>query len=582
MEQRNKSIQAFYELMQTNSIESIQKSHNLYVRKHSEHDIMIVNYGRFAPGKIQRYTETDACRGLVISGTEPRNIISRGFDKFLPQNQNINAELKVTRATIKEDGSLIFMFKYQNKWFLSTMHDFADNQLPFSEMTYSELFLQIINQSLDEFAENLLNQFEEKEKDKIMTFCFEMCSVYNRVIRTYQIPTLFLLTIFGGASGSEEISIGQHIILPPNVKHLQEVKLFCTSDLSKSLSLEEATDIVIKLTANDFTFEGVVLQTQNNLRVKVKNPYYLIQHTLKYRGWVKATPQMMVLLILDGMDKKIVQNVTKCLGNDPIFEFEMTERIHLYTERIEHEYNSITLVVNDLVRTDFESKSEYMQYLQENYPNVFSVWRSLFVEIFSEIKYIKRHKSLPLNNVFKKHLVKNLDKIFTRSDYMLDINHPPHCCELTENNIPEDLKDFLNDGMSTSAELCYCGNKMNVVRLRNDLIRYRFCHCGKVFGYLTYCSGTYLGICTDKECLCTHEVNQTTLKPLGIPACVFCKNLRLAIHDMMDLSELTKSECYDKISEIIGKPKEHAHMAKLGISDCMKVLVNFNKSAVLL
>lgn len=83
-------------------------------------------------------------------------------------------------------------------------------------------------------------------------------------------------------------------------------------------------------------------------------------------------------------------------------------------------------------------------------------------------------------------------------------------------------------------------------------------------------------MCDDNLCECTHEVDQITLFPLGIPASEYCKTLRLYIHDLIRLKrDLTKDECYRQISLITGRSLEDTHMAKMGISDCIKVIKGF-------
>lgn len=576
---REKSINEFLKLVK-NDDDNNPILQGLYTKRHPTEPLVIATYGKVK--NIKKHTENDACRGLVLQTTNDKNnsisVISRGFDRFIPKYRSPDEKLVVKRATIKEDGSLMFMFKYKDSWHLSTMHDFADNMLPFGDITYADLFCQIINQPLNNFAENLISQFERP--DKVMTFCFEMCSPFNRIIKLYSKPTLFLLAVFGNddfqSHGSTEF------IIPPNIALPENVQLVQTVDVPQNITFQDATNKVIELSRDDITFEGVVLEcinpespTLEPVRVKVKNPFYLIQHTLKYRSWSKCTAQMMVPLILDKLDDIIINNVFSSLGGrDKVFEYEIKERVEYFTQRIAKEYETILMVINQLVTMEFMTKADYAITLQTNYPNICKVWGSLFFEIFEDIKNVKKKNFYLLNITFKKHMIHNIDKIFP-IDPFIDKTHPNHCCEMTQENIPEDIQEFENDGISKKSDRCYCGNKMIVHRLKNDVTRYRYCHCGSSFGYLTYGSGTWLSQCSDPECMCTHEVDQHTQKPLGKPACIFTKNLRLNVHELIDNSELTKSECYDIISNITNKQKSDAHMARFGISDCIKVLLNF-------
>lgn len=206
VESRHLSLETIRGLLLYNDMAYLQERFGLYVCPHTTKNISILNYG-----KVRNWGEAnalDACRGLILESTPPYNVLSRGFDRFLPQTvsqhskaNDTNDVLKIARATVKEDGSLLFMFKYEGHWMLSTMHNFADGILPFDsqERTYAELFHEIIEQPLDVFAETLLAQFESD--DWVLTFCFEMCSIYSRVIRLYPTPKLYLISAFGGENG---------------------------------------------------------------------------------------------------------------------------------------------------------------------------------------------------------------------------------------------------------------------------------------------------------------------------------------------------------------------------------------------
>jgi hypothetical protein len=330
-----------------------------------------------------------------------------------------------------------------------------------------------------------------------------MCSLFNRVIRKYDTPTLFLLAIFGGKNGSIEYPINKNIVLCDNVKHVTEI------ELPENIMFGDVIKKIDELSKNELTFEGFVLQTSTNERIKAKNKYYLMHHTLKYRGWVKCTLPCLMPYIFDNTTDQIIQNVIECSN-----------------------YND-----------------------------------SAINELLFRIEYCK------------KYLVEHKNKLILKIDPFLDETHPKYYCTFNISNIPHELLNQQNNGLATNSNLCYCGNEMNIIRLRNDITRYKVCYCGKKCGYLTYCSGTWLSICSNKMCDCTHEVNQITQKPLGIPASLFCKNLRLHIHQIIDEYErtniLTKDQCYEKIVQIIGQPREHTHMATMGISECVKILNTF-------
>jgi RNA ligase len=83
----------------------------------------------------------------------------------------------------KADGSLINVYFYQGSWMISTRGSFADGQINDSQFTWAQLVLSRLNTKL-------LN--------KELTYTFELCSPYNKVVRIYPETSLFLLAVFRG------------------------------------------------------------------------------------------------------------------------------------------------------------------------------------------------------------------------------------------------------------------------------------------------------------------------------------------------------------------------------------------------
>lgn len=440
-------------------------------------------------------------------------------------------------ATIQEDGSTMVLTKCNDIWTLST------NDKIFDHTKLICIFNDLIGTEINEFAYEMLLNFSDLEINTITKFSFEMCSQSNRIIKFYKTPVLYLFGVF---AEDKEISF-EDVELPSNVKRYTKI----ISD--GHLEDEEILDKILESTKSNLQFKGVVIKTQNDTKI-INHPYYTIKCTLKYGGWSKCTPEMIVPLILDDMDHEIISDVIKSVKNDHIFTHELNTRIEFYKGRIEHEYNCIVITINDLISKDFESKDKYADYLKEVYPNIYSTWDKFFLSIFKEIKFIKRKKSLPLNTAFKIHFLSNINKIFLHDDYFISLGHAKEYCKLniTGSNVTKDLDDYKNDGVSNTKNICYCGSVMKTSKLEYTQTRYKFCACGKVIGYTNYLAGSYLSMCCDKECLCTHEVDQVTLEQLGLPCCMLCNSLRTQI-------------------KILGN-EINTSVHSLGISECICIL----------
>jgi hypothetical protein len=542
----------------------LQKDYGLFILNHDTEPLSIMSYGR-SYGKGN--TPINVCRGLVIEH-QTWKIVSRGFDRFFaPDNPSPKTQINLKRATVKEDGSLIFMFKYGNNWHLSTMHNFADGKLPFKPtQTYQGLFTEIIGQSLNDFAQSLLKQLPNGSD--VMTLCFEMCSLHNRVVRKYETPTLFLLAIFGDSTGSTEISVPRDLILPQNVQVVTEI------DFPSQLTIADLSNRVRDLSQSDPTFEGLVIQTEPELmlkqagpRIKVKNPYYLIHHRLKYRGWAAATPQLLVPMILDSapdMYPIIMKNLIDSIGQDDEVQFEINQRYEHYKSQI----LAFDAIYNEIPQIAIAGKKVgYLKWVTTTFPNINKKHSRLFSKIWKLMQ--SSGGSFDLNqvkNLINYYIHSNMEAIFT--DPIIQVNHS---CDFDLDQLQSS-----NDGLAKDADSCHCSQPMKLVRLGRDLSRYRLCACGQARGLYTYSSGTLLLVCCDAECLCTHEVNQKTGQALGLPASILCKNLRLDVHEMindqMKIHGWTRNQCYDRIAHILDIDKSKAHMAQMGMQSCIKII----------
>ncbi len=557
---RDKTLKIIKDLLKDNDFEELRKSHDLFYKRHSSLNLAILHYGKIA--KTKKISETDSCRGLVIETTAPFNVVSRGFDRFIPRHEDMKTILNIKKVTVKEDGSMMLLFKYDGKFMLSTMYDFADGPLAFSDKTYTQLFLQIINQPLDDFANSIINQFPNS--DNIMTLCFEMCLLENRVIKPYTTPTLFLTSVYGGQDGNDEIEIPDNIQLCPNVNVVEQIKFPSTC------TLEEAHNKVKQYCQNDLMFEGFVIQTTENQRIKVKNPYYYTHHYLKYKGWIRCGPEIMIPLIVDKLDEIIINNVVDSSPHDKEFiNDELKKRRDYYKLLMDTELDkiktAISMIVNVVMSGEVMDTTRYAKILKNHDNNLFVKWSGLFFEMarngFNDYSSFYAYCKLNSNKAFKNY------------NQFLNESHPLTCCEFTNDHLKL-IKENCDksNGIGNDPYTCYCGNQMKLTELRTELHRYRVCHCGKPYGFLTYNCWTNIMLCTNPSCTCTHEVNTHTKKPLGIPASPLCKNLRLEIHEIINNSGLPKDKCYDIIQKITGRTKETTHMALFGIDDCLKTL----------
>jgi hypothetical protein len=573
-------------------LQELITKYELYTCKHPTEPIIILNYSRISDKKCE---VTNVCRGLVVETVEPFRIVSRGFDRFSYydpiQKPNSNPEV-IETVTVKEDGSLIFLFKYNSVWHLSTMHNFADDLLPQrtdinDKQTYAQLFVQIIGMSLNDFGNKLESEYNTI--DNVMTFCFEMCSLKNRVVKKYDPPTLILLGVFGNEHGATELPIVPNIFT--NIKNILSKKIIYEKEKEnegENISYNYLSTMLQKYCKSDMMFEGFVIQTKHNQRYKIKNPYYIIHHNLKYRSWSHATPQLIVPLILENTSDLVIGNVLDSVGNNPNIELELKARHTFYKERLSSEFRTVLAFVNDLFFANnntssisSESKVQYLNNAKAKNTVLYKRWLPLLSEIYTFKSTTQSLEKLEktLYELYSSHIIKKIPKLFP-TDPFIDSNHKNSYCkfDLNANHVKKNIGEK-NNGLAQSTDLCFCGAKMVLTRLKYDLLRYKVCHCGVNIGIHRYNSGILLYICASPKCLCTHEINQLTALPLGITASIFCKSLRMYIHELINLkikAKLsTRDESYKTIANIINKTENDTHMAKLGITDCINIILNY-------
>lgn len=219
------------------------------------------------------------CRALTLDKND-HSLISRSMPRFFnageaPQiNDNFDFSSFITHD--KEDGSLIKVYYYNNAWVVETRGSFAQGH-PSDVCPYSwkELVWQTLPDNFKSFA------------DKRKTYIFELCTNWNKVVRQYDKPSIFLITEFIGEqeAGCDMVELDAYFL---NLK---------TPKLHKFTSLLDAQTHLTKVSDLDPTYEGVVLRDCNNLRIKVKSPKWFALARLREGA---VTYKNLIPLVLDG------------------------------------------------------------------------------------------------------------------------------------------------------------------------------------------------------------------------------------------------------------------------------------------
>ena len=547
---------------------NISTCEQIYINYHYTEPLIIIKYKKTPD--LNNFKSINLC--LILEKNNYK-IIGSSFHEFNEKKFEMDEKINVNTATIKEDGTQLLLFKYKNKWMCSTTYKFLSDKID-DEMddNIQQSLDEIIKQPLDEFGEKLYNYYQKIYNHNIIkleesvTFCFEMCSSKNKIIKNYEKAYLYFLGIFRNKKNEQTHLRPSDISSKFNmIDCLKEINFKNNTTYKQILKKMELMSLA------DIDFEGIILET-NEGKFKIMNPDYEIQHHLKYNGWSSCTPELIVPLILN-KKKEILNRTSKCV-NDLVFDYEIHERIHEYIYRIEKEYETLLMVIAELVQINYNSKEEYVEILKNNYPNIMLIWDDFLYDIYENIKNINKKDSMYFNNKFVNFIKQNINKIF-QNDIFLNNKHSKICCKMTTQTIPENLDEYLNNGMSISKNICYCGEKIIIKQLTQNITRYKFCHCGSAYGYTKYDCFTWLGMCSDPECLCVHEVDPITHKIIGFPASTMCKNLRLNVKELIKLTKSNETNESTKSNET--KQIDKTEVENLGISECIELLLELSK-----
>jgi len=122
-----------------------------------------------------------------------------------------------------------------------------------------------------------------------LTYVFELCSLYNKIVRTYREPQVFLLTTFDGeveafysSTDCEAVMTG---VTRPNTVGCKDIG--------------EVEDYVTAISDGNKTFEGVVIRDKDNRRWKIKSPEYVALHRMSNNG-SPCSPKNILPFLLSG------------------------------------------------------------------------------------------------------------------------------------------------------------------------------------------------------------------------------------------------------------------------------------------
>lgn len=231
-------------------------------------------------------------RGLVLDSQNDFKIVRKGFNRFFNYGEGPAARIdwNTASATIKEDGTLLFLSHYDGRWIWGTRQNFDVNEAELSDALYPTF-----GALLDNIASKYYPKFQcdSATMGQNCTWCFELCSRFNRIVIDYPEPKLFLLAKFYNDTGSE---FPQYLV-DADAKYMgvDRPKYY------KMSSVEDYTNLVEGF---GIQHEGVVVLDGKGYRIKMKSKLYFEMHKQVSNGAMDV--EAMVGLIRKGEDQEFL------------------------------------------------------------------------------------------------------------------------------------------------------------------------------------------------------------------------------------------------------------------------------------
>lgn len=261
---------------------------------------IILDYHQIESPKLDEIVRE--CRGLVLDSEF--YLVARGFRRFFnagevrDEDKKFNWNCEVI-CSHKEDGSFILLYQYRGEWKINTRFSFAELPVQGGALTWTELF-------------KLALDFDKAPLDPNFTYVFELCSRYNKVVRDYKVPQVYLLTMF---QGEHEVKF----------EYVEEEALqlgIKSAEVIKAQDIFDVQQYITQVASNDKTFEGIVVRDVHNNRLKLKSDYYLVLHRLHDNGNLGSMPKLLKI-ILDGEQDEIL-----------VYFPELEEKLALLSQKV--------------------------------------------------------------------------------------------------------------------------------------------------------------------------------------------------------------------------------------------------------
>lgn len=281
--------------------------------------LVICNYDQLESPKTHPVVRE--CRGLILN-SQTHELVARSFSRFFNWGEVID-EMSLFNfndfsVQSKEDGSLVVIYFYDGQWHINTRGSFGLDLMQFQSFTWREGILRALGvpslQKLDSYL------------DSSVTYVGEFVSPWNKVVRSYVEPKVYLLSAFKGYSELSRQNCDQLA---------SDASLFMRPTRYEFTTIEQVQEFLREMAASDATYEGVVICDDEFRRWKIKSPTYLSLHRM---GSIKENlfnPKNLVPFILSGESDELLTYFS-----------EVREALEFYTQQFNELCDEMNILWN--------------------------------------------------------------------------------------------------------------------------------------------------------------------------------------------------------------------------------------------
>lgn len=259
------------------------------VKRHDTLPLAILNYDQIESPKTHPVVRE--CRALTLHA-ETKAVVAKSFNRFFNwgevADQMKDFDFSDFGVQSKEDGSLVVIYNFEGKWMANTRGSFATDKMQGVDITWQQGFCKAMN----------VSSLQELSLPTDMAYICEFCSPWNKVVRRYEKPVMYILTAF---RGTEELNAEMAPQLFRGWSHY-----FVRPTYYSFKSIEEVQAFLQEQAATDPTFEGVVIRDKNNQRWKIKSSTYLGLHKMRGEGDNMFNPKHLLPFVMTGEQDELL------------------------------------------------------------------------------------------------------------------------------------------------------------------------------------------------------------------------------------------------------------------------------------